>query len=599
MDTLKALTPFLSVAPQLNPTEMGALAARGFQTVINNRPDGEADDQPTHAALQEAAQRHGLAYHHLPVVSGQITDADVAAFDALLQQVKGPAVAFCRSGSRSTSLWALASAERLSPAAILAAAKGASYDLMPLEAQLQARWQRGQQTPSALERQHPHFDVVVVGGGAGGISTAASLLRRRPNLSVAIVEPKTIHYYQPGWTLVGGGVFDRAQTERAMARCIPKGVQWIPAACARFEPQRSRIVLEDGAFLIYRVLVVSPGIELNWGAIDGLSETLGKNGVTSNYLFDMAAYTWDQVQAFQGGRALFTQPPMPIKCAGAPQKAMYLSCNAWERRGILDQCQVEFHNAGGVLFGVAAYVPPLMKYVERYGVDLRLKSNLVAVDGPAQTAWFDVTDADGQVVRQRQEFDLLHAVPPQRAPAFIRQSPLANEAGWVDLNPETLQHTQYGNVFGLGDAGSTPNAKTAAAVRKQAPVVAENLLALLDGRPLGSLYDGYGSCPLTVERGKIILAEFGYGGKLMPSFPWDSTVPRRSAWFLKEKMLPQIYWDLMLKGREWLAAPVRLPHDPTPHQASDACHWGATTPPGTATGTPESKKATETLKKTA
>ena len=168
------------------------------------------------------------------------------------------------------------------------------------------------------------------------------------------------------------------------------------------------------------------------------------------------------------------------------------------------------------------------------------------------------------------DFDMIHVVPPQTAPDFVRKSALADAAGWVEVSPETLQHPRYGNVFGVGDACSAPNAKTAAAVRKQAPVVAENVLALLDGKELRAIYDGYGSCPLTVERGKVILAEFGYGGKLLPTFPLEPTTPRRSAWLLKARILPHLYWDVMLKGREWLCAPNLLPHQPTAHDKPDA-----------------------------
>ena len=150
---------------------------------------------------------------------------------------------------------------------------------------------------------------------------------------------------------------------------------------------------------------------------------------------------------------------------------------------------------------------------------------------------------------------MLHVVPPQCAPDFIKQSPLANAEGWVEVDQTTLQHTRYADVFSLGDACSSPNAKTAAAVRKQIVVVAENLLAYRAGRSLPTRYDGYGSCPLTVEKGRIVLAEFGFGGKLLPSFPLDPAVPRLSSWILKKYILPSVYWDLMLKGREWLARP--------------------------------------------
>ena len=416
-------------------------------------------------------------------------------------------------------------------------------------------------------------DVVIIGGGAAGISTAASILKRRKGVDIAIVEPRTEHYYQPGWTLVGGGVFKREQTERPMVKLMPKGVQWIRSACAGFDPERNQVILEDGERIGYKTLVVAPGLKLNWDGVEGLIDTLGKNGVTSNYLFDMAPYTWELVQAMKGGRALFTQPPMPIKCAGAPQKAMYLACDAWSRKGVLKDIDVEFHNAGGVIFGVKEYVPALMKYVDKYGIDLCFSETLVAVDGEKKTAFFDVKDADGNVTRQAREFDMMHVCPPQTSLEFVANSPLANEAGWVDVSGETLQHTQYGNVFGLGDAGSTPNAKTAAAVRKQAPVAAHNVLCVLDGKAPNAIYNGYGSCPLTVERGKIVLAEFAYGGKLDPTVPqWmlNGTKATRAGWFLKEKMLPSIYFDMMLRGSETLAKPKLLPHRPASHEAQQA-----------------------------
>jgi sulfide:quinone oxidoreductase len=318
------------------------------------------------------------------------------------------------------------------------------------------------------------------------------------------------------------------------------------------------VVIEGCRVIRYNHLVVCPGIKLNWNGIEGLAETLGRNGVTSNYRYDLAPYTWELVRSLRSGRALFTQPPMPIKCAGAPQKAMYLSADHWRRTGRLSKIDVGFYNAGGVLFGVADYVPALMEYVKRYRVALNFNHTLTAIDGAGRKAYFKKISPDGRSETVEAGFDMIHVVPPQLAPDFVRASPLADAAGWIDVDPATLRHKRFPNIFGLGDASSTANAKTAAAARKQAPVVAENLLFDKGLRPAQCGYDGYGSCPLTVERGKIVLAEFTYGGKLAPSFPSfliDGTRPSRAAWILKERILPPIYWKAMLKGREWLAKP--------------------------------------------
>lgn len=401
-------------------------------------------------------------------------------------------------------------------------------------------------------------DVVIVGAGAAGAAVAASLLKRSPTLDVVVVDPADTHWYQPGWTMVGAGVFDVARTGRPMDSVLHRRAKRIKATVHSIDAMRSRVVLDRGEVVSYSQLVVCPGLQLDWASIEGLPETLGKNGVTSNYRRGLATYTWELVQGMRKGRAVFTQPAMPIKCAGAPQKAMYLAADYWRNQAALTRIDVDFCTAGSTLFGVADYVPALMDYVRAYGIQLDFGHTLVAVDGNARRATFKVAQPGGQSKLVTGEFDMLHVVPPQSAPGFIRESGLSDSAGWMDVDPATLRHKAYPNVFGLGDVTNTSNAKTAAAVRKQAPVVAHNLLVARGQAKNEAAYDGYGSCPLTVENGKIVLAEFLYGGKVAPTFPtWliEGTQPSRLAWHLKERLLPAVYWNAMLKGREWLAAP--------------------------------------------
>lgn len=551
---IKTLTRTLSVSPQIAAADVEDLAALGFRAVICNRPDGEGADQPNFAEIEAACQAAGLQAAYLPVESGKVSDADATAFATLTDSLPRPALAYCRTGTRSATLWALAEAAHGEPAAaILAAAQKAGYDLTAV----MRRVASGGGTPTATaDIRH---DVIIVGGGAAGIAVASSLRARKPDLDVAIIDPADIHYYQPGWTMVGGGVFNPRTTAKTMASLIPHGVRWIKAAVAAFDPANNAVILDGCRVVKYERLVVAPGLKLDWHAIDGLVDTLGHNGVTSNYRYDLAPYTWELVQNLRGGHAVFTQPPMPIKCAGAPQKAMYLSADHWSRQHVLNNIRIDFYNAGGVLFGVKEYVPALMAYIAKYNVNLNFAHTLTKVDGPARRAWFTRTDADGNKTTVETDFDMIHVVPPQTAPDFIRVSPLADAAGWVDVDQATLRHRTLPGIYGLGDACNAPNAKTAAAARKQAPIVAHNLLkdmGIIKGAD--AAYDGYGSCPLTVERGKIVLAEFGYGGKLLPSLPqWliDGQKPSRAAWLLKERMLPWIYWKAMLRGREWLATP--------------------------------------------
>lgn len=542
----------LLVCGQITPEDIDQAASAGVRLIINNRPDGEEPGQPLSADLKAKADALDIAYRYIPISGGNFDDASVMAFGDALASADGPALAFCRTGTRATTLWALSQAGSRPTAAILGAANAAGYDLSQLRGRIEAASTSSPDVPAA-DRPAARYDVVIVGGGAGGIATAASILKRDPKLSVAIIEPRTEHYYQPGWTMVGAGVFEPKSTCHSMASVMPKGATWIRETAQSFQPEQDQVTTANGRAIGYRALVVAPGNVLDWDAIDGLAATLGQNGVTSNYRYDTAPYTWELVRNLREGVALFTQPPMPIKCAGAPQKAMYLSCDNWLERGVLNNIDVAFHNAGGVLFGVKDYVPALMGYVERYGIDLNFESTLIAVDGAAKTATF--REKTGEVTRA---FDMMHVTPPQIAPRFVADSPLADKAGYVEVDQLTMRHVRYPNIFGLGDGGSTPNAKTAAAARKQAPIVAVNLLAMLKGGEPVAGYDGYGSCPLTVEKGKIVLAEFGYGGKLLPSFPkWliDGTQPARLSWLLKSEALPWIYWNGMLKGHEWLVKP--------------------------------------------
>ena len=552
---IKQVTEEFSVSGQLSADDIEHMAARGIRSLMCNRPDGEANDQPNVTEIEMAAERHGMQLTYLPVVSGQITPDDIDKFLSCYERLQKPVHAYCRTGTRSVTLWAMYQQRLGMPEGeILRLTGEQGYDL--------GQALGTSEPPTAAESAigSPHYDIVIVGGGAAGIAAAASLLKRTHKLSVAIIEPADVHYYQPGWTLVGAGVFKQNQTVRTMASLIPAGAEWVQAAVGVFEPEQNRVLLEDSRPIYYDRLVVAPGIKLDWHAIDGLVETLGHNGVTSNYRFDLAPYTWQLVSQLKRGRALFTQPPMPIKCAGAPQKAMYLSGDHWLRTGVLNDIEIGFHNAGEVLFGVADYVPALMDYVERYQAQLNFGQRLVRIDGPAKTAWFESTGDNGETTVSEQSFDMIHVCPPQTAPDFIRQSPLADAAGWVDVDQNTLQHKRWQNIWGLGDAMNAPNAKTAAAARMQAPVVANNLLHSLGLADAVTHYNGYGSCPLTVERGKIVLAEFGYGGKLLPSFPrWviNGQKPSRLAWILKEKVLPPIYWQAMLKGKEWMVESTR------------------------------------------
>jgi sulfide:quinone oxidoreductase len=394
-----------------------------------------------------------------------------------------------------------------------------------------------------------HHTVLIVGGGAAGVSVANNMLRQDSKMDIGLIEPSEKHYYQPGFTIIGGGAYTLKQATRNEADLINPKVHWIKDYAESFQPEQNSVTLRSGDVVTYDYLVVCPGLQLDWDKIQGLKETLGKNNVCSNYSPDTCEYTWECIRTAESGTALFTQPTMPIKCAGAPQKIMYLAADRFRRKGILDKFTVEFCNAGPAMFGIPFFAKALAKVAAGYGVKTSFNHNLVAIDGPGKTATFETTDSEGNKQQVVKKFDMIHVTPPQSAPDFIKKSPLANAAGWVDVHENTLQHNKYPNIFGLGDATSTPNAKTAAAIRKQVPVVVDNILYLIKSKQIESRYDGYGSCPLTTSLSTVMLAEFSYGGKVTPSFPFlDPRKNRWIWWWGKTTGFPWMYWHLMLKG---------------------------------------------------
>jgi sulfide:quinone oxidoreductase len=392
------------------------------------------------------------------------------------------------------------------------------------------------------------FDVLIVGGGNAGISVAAQILRKQ-KVSIGLIDPSEKHYYQPAFTLVGAGTFSLQKTIRSEASVIPSGVKWIKESVSKFTPENNEVHTVEGQVYSYKQLVVCPGIQLDWDKVTGLKETLGKNGVTSNYLAEYTEYTWECIQNIpKNGNALFTNPNTPVKCGGAPQKIMYLAGDYLRKKGWKDQVNIEYCTAGGVIFGIKVYADSLLKMVKRYGIHLEFKHNLVAIDGPNKIATFEFKDPQGVTTTVTKSFDMIHVTPPQSAPDFIKESPLSNEKGWLNLEKHSLRHVTYNNIWGLGDVSGTPNAKTGAAIRKQAPVVTKNLLEALNGKEPSASYNGYGSCPLVVGYGKLVLAEFDYDNKPTETFPFDQSKPRWSMWILKKFILPWLYWNRILKG---------------------------------------------------
>lgn len=392
--------------------------------------------------------------------------------------------------------------------------------------------------------------VVIIGGGNAGVSVAARL-RRKKHLEVAIIEPSEDHYYQPLWTLVGGGIVTADSTKRQTRAVIPKGVGWIHGAADAVDPDERVVTLADGAEVPYDYLVVCPGVQLDWHRIDRLTDVLGKDGVSSVYRVDLAQRTWELIERMRSGTAVFSMPSGPVKCPGAAQKIAYLAADYWQQMGVLDRINVVLVLPGEKLFGMPEFCDQLERVVERYEIDVRYEHEVVAFDPERREVV--VEDRRGETIALvRIPYDFAHVVPPQSAPDWLKRSSIASDSlsGFVDVDQHTLQHVRHREIFALGDAAGTPNAKTGAAVRKQAPVVVENILAAIENEELSGAYGGYASCPLVTSRNRVMLAEFNYDGEHTPSIPFINTAKERyDMWLLKRYGLPWLYWNFILKGR--------------------------------------------------
>ena len=393
-----------------------------------------------------------------------------------------------------------------------------------------------------------HYDILILGGGTAGLTVASRLADRIGGRGMAIVEPSATHYYQPLWTLVGGGIFPREDSARDEAGLIPDDVTWIHDAVIAVDPATRSVTTGTNGTLTYQFLVVAPGVVPLWTKIPGLVESVGQpgSGVVSNYSYETVASTWDAIRSFRGGTALFTEPTTPVKCGGAPQKIMYLAEEAFRASGVRDKSRIVFLNAKPTLFTAPYYIPALERVIERRGMEVQLGQELVALRPDAREAVFRDTKTGTEQVLS---YDLIHVTPPLSPPAFVRTSTLANADGWIEVDKFSLQHVRHPEVFGLGDASSLPTSKTGAAVRKQGPVVVENLLAVRARRPLTATYDGYTSCPVVTGRGTLIMAEFNYAKEPVETFPVDQREERFSMYALKAYALPRLYWHGMLRGR--------------------------------------------------
>ncbi|TVR07373.1 MAG: pyridine nucleotide-disulfide oxidoreductase [Salinarimonadaceae bacterium] len=405
----------------------------------------------------------------------------------------------------------------------------------------------------AVAQSAAQAHIVIAGAGAAGLTAASQLASRLPRARITIIDRNERHYFQPGYTLVGSGVWEESQVVTETSRFIPSRVNWIKADVAEFDPDVSRVATSTGQTIDYDFLIVATGVHLGYEAIEGMEEALiGREGVASVYAGpEAAAASWAAMARFAeaGGQGHFGRPLGEMKCAGAPLKIALLAEDRLTGAGGRGRAELHYHAQNKVLFAVPPVHDKLLEIFANRGVNARYEHVLRAIDPGARRATYATPDGDVEF-----DYDFIHVVPPMRAPDAVLNSPLGwregpyAKDGWLEVDRSSMRHTRYPNVFGIGDINGVPRGKTAASVKWQAPVAVTNLIAAMEGREPTAIYNGYTSCPLVTRVGSAMLIEFDYDGTLIPSFPFiDPLQESWISWLIEEKALKPTYYA-MLRG---------------------------------------------------
>jgi len=396
--------------------------------------------------------------------------------------------------------------------------------------------------------------IVIVGSGAAGTALANRLVDRLDGASITLIDPRREHLYQPGLSLVAAGLKPADYVLSQTTDWLPSGVTLIQQAVVAVDPISKTVATSGGETLSYDFLVLAPGLVLDHDAIEGFSlDMVGQNGIGALYAGpDYAARTWAAAARFteQGGIGLFTRPATEMKCAGAPLKHTFLIDDIARRAGNSGKTDIIYAANNDSLFGVPIVSEKVRMLFEDRGITPAFSHVLKAVDAGRKRASFDTPGG-----RTEMEYDYLHVIPPQRAPEFIRQSDLGwadrwTDQGWVEVDPQTLRHRRYPDIFALGDVAGVPKGKTAASVKWQVPVVEDHLVAAIQGTEGSKTYNGYTSCPMITRVGRAMLIEFDYHNNLTPSFP-GIIAPLEElwiSWLMKEIALKPTY-NAMLRGK--------------------------------------------------
>lgn len=403
--------------------------------------------------------------------------------------------------------------------------------------------------------------IVIIGGGAAGISMAARLKSWLDKPDITLIDPSDRQFYQPGFTLIASGVYQPDDVWRKQEDCIPNDIKWIKDSVAAVDPVWNQVTTKNNGKIAYDFLVLTPGIQINWEKVEGITQaTLGQGNAHSIYDFEGAQKTWKAIQEFSktGGRGIYTDTYTKHKCGGAPKKICLLTEHYTRKQGTRETIDLNFYTASKELYDVPFFTPRLLEIYKERNIPINLNVRVKGVDTAAKQVHFEKIETVGdQKVYTPfvEDYDFLHFTPPMSAPDFVREAGLGWTEGklaadaWVMVDKETLVHKTYPNIVSLGDVAGIPTSKTSAAIRKQVPIAAKNLISLMEGKEPAEKYDGYAACPIVTDYGHVLLCEFNYKKEAQNSFTLlDTSKEQWAAWLLKVYFLKPMYFYGMLNG---------------------------------------------------
>lgn len=405
--------------------------------------------------------------------------------------------------------------------------------------------------------------IVVIGGGAAGISMAARLKGWLDTPDITIIDPSERQYYQPGFTLIASGVYQPDEVWKKQSDCMPDGVKWIKDSVTAVDPVWNQVTTTNNGKIPYDFLVLTPGLQTNWEKVEGIThDTLGQGNAHSIYDFEGAQKTWKALQEFSktGGKGIYTDTYTKHKCGGAPKKICLLSEHYNRKQGTRENVSLNYYTAAHELYDIPYFTPRLLEIYKERNVPINLNVRVKGVDTASKKVHFEKVEKVGEekiVTPFIEDYDFLHFTPPMSAPDFVRDAGLGWTEGklaaesWVMVDKATLVHQKYPNIVSLGDVAGIPTSKTSAAIRQQVPIAAKNLIALMEGKEPAEKYNGYAACPIVTDYGHVLLCEFDYDKKPANSFPFsmmDTSKELWAAWVLKVYFLKPMYFYGMLNG---------------------------------------------------